>query len=445
MRLRPGITAEQAAAHLTTAVAPVLEGRYAAEPAWRYVVTPMKDVVVGDTRLTLWLFLAAAALVLAIAGVNVANLMLSRGASRMRELAVRASLGAGRGRLVRQLIAESALLGCGGAVAGLAGAAGLLGLIVRAAGDLIPRSGEIGVGLVTAALAAVLGVGTALVTGATPALWLTGRRLVAATRTGGRTATSAPAEGLVRRAMVVAEVALALCVLVATVLLVKTMARLDAEAPGFDAHGVVSFRLVAPPDPYDEVTKLDTYLESIDRNLRHLPGVTSVAFAESLPPDRLQQSNNYTLQGEEPGTPGRTEQGSGVAQWNIVSPQFFEVLGIPLIEGRGFTTMDLTSPEVAIVSRSFAEKHYPGGPAVGRRLKGGDWDPASPWVTIVGVAGDAPYDRGVWGGTSPTVTYRERRTRDRAGSSWSSAQRWRRPQPPAWRPQFEPPIPGAVA
>jgi predicted permease len=416
LRLRPGVAAEQAAAHLTTAVSPVLEARYQAEPAWRYVVTPMKDVVVGDTRVTLWLFLAAAGLVLLIASVNVANLMLARGASRMRELAVRASLGGRRERLVRQLLAEAALVGCGSAIVGLVGAWGLIRLIVAEAGALVPRSTEIDADLVTAAVAAGLGVGTALITGAAPALWLTGRRLMDATRTGGRTATAGRAEGRIRRVMVVAEVALALCVLVATVLLVKTMGRVESQSPGFNAEGVLSFRLVAPPDPYDDVPRLNAYLASIDDNLRRIPGVTHVAFAESLPPDRLQQSNNYTLQGEEPGTAGRSAQGSGVAQWNIVSPEFFDALEAPVLHGRVFTAGDeANTPAVAVVSRTFAEKHFPRGDVVGRRLKGGDWDAAAPWLTIVGVVGDMPYDRGVWGGLSPTVYVPRSQN---AGSRW---------------------------
>ena len=404
LRLAPGVTPDQAAARLTTSVTPVLLERYQAEATWRYLVTSMKRAVVGDTESTLLLFLAAVGLVLLIACVNVANLMLARGASRVRELAMRASLGARRERLVRQLLAESALLGVGGAALGFAAATGLVRVIVAQAGAFLPRVGEIHVDAEAAAVAAAIGVCTALAAGASPALWLTGRRLDEAMRDGGRGTSGGPTQGKVRRAMVIAEVALALSVLVATTLLVKTLSRVESEAPGFRGDGVLSFRLVAPPDPYDDAAKLEAYLRSVDARLRRLPGVTSVALAESLPPDRLQQSNNYTLQGDEPGAPGRTSQGSGVALWNTVSADFFRTLEIPVIRGRAFAESDhSTAPAVAIVSRSFAEKHFPDGDVLGRRLKGGDWDPAAPWITIVGVVADVPYERGVWGGVSPTV------------------------------------------
>jgi predicted permease len=364
----------------------------------------MKDVVVGDTGATLWLFLAGTVLVLLIASANAANLLLARGAARTRELAVRASLGARRERLVRQLLAESAVLGGCSAVAGLAGAWALTRLLIAQAGPLIPRAGEVRIDLATAAVATTVAVGAAILAGVAPALWLTGRRLGESTRTGGRTATGGRTEGRARRAMVVAEVALAVWVLVGTALLVKTMARLHSQPPGFEAAGVLSFRLVAPPDPYRDHGKLAAYLESVDANLRRLPGVSHVAIAASLPPDRGQESNNYTVDGDEPGRAGRGTQGSGVATWNVVSPEFFDALAIPAIEGRTFNTGDgATAPAVAVVSRLFAQKHFPGGDAIGRRFKGGDWSATAPWTTIIGVVGDVPYERGVWGGPSPTV------------------------------------------
>ncbi len=403
LRLDSAVTPEQASAGLTTAVAPALQTQYAAEPTWRYRLTSMKDVVVGDTRLTLWVFLAATILVLLIASVNVANLMLARGTTRAHELALRALLGARRERLVRQLLAESALIGLGSAVLGLIVAAALIRLIVVEAGALIPRAQELHTDGSTTVIAVAVAVATALLTGVVPAFWLTGG-LGKAMRSGGRRVSGGPVEGRIRRAMVVGEVALAFCVLVSTALLVKTIERVESQPPGFDADGVLSFRLVAPPDPYADVSRLNAYLRSVDGNLRRLPGVTHVAFAESLPPNGLQESNDYTLQGEEPGSPGRSEQGSGVAQWNVVSPELFNVLRIPLVQGRTFADGDgADAPPVAVVSETFAAKHFPRGEAVGGRFKGGDWDAAAPWTTIVGVVGDVPYAQGVWGGLSPTI------------------------------------------
>jgi predicted permease len=403
-RLEDGVGGEGAGARLTSALTPVLQDRYRVEPGWRYELTWLKEVIVGDVRATLLLFLLAVALVLVIASVNVASLMLARGTSRSRELSVRSALGARRSRLVRQLLAESSLVGVVSGIIGLAGAAALIRLLVIQAGPLIPRLHEVRLDAGAAALALGLAITVALISGTGPALWLTGPRLADAIKDGGRAASGGLRQGRIRRALVATEVALTLAVLIAATLLVKTMARLQAEDPGFRAEGLLSFRLVLPPDPYGERARLTRALGEIDERLRALPGVQAIAFAESLPPDQLQQSNNYTLAGEEPGTPGRTAQGSGVAQWNVVSPDFFPALGIDVLQGRGFTAADdERAPLVAVVSETFARKHFPRGDALGRRLKGGDWDPAAPWITIGGVVRDVPYASGVWGGNSPTL------------------------------------------
>ena len=403
-RLEPGIGSEQAASRLTANVTPVLLDRYRAEPSWRYIVTPMKDEVIGDVGSTLWLFLAAVSLVLLLACVNAANLMLARGVTRTRELSVRSSLGARRGRLVRQLLAETSLLGVISGVLALAGASILVSAMVSSAGALLPRVHEVRVDAVAAMVAVAVALSAALCSSVAPALWLTGRRLGEALRDGGRGASEGPRQGRTRRLMVAAEVAVTLTVLIATTLLIKTMIRLEREDPGFDANGVLSFRLALPPDPYRDQARLAQFLQTVEDELRGLPGVAAVAFAESLPPNQLQQSNNYTLVGHEPGSAGRSSQGSGVAQWNVVTPAYFETLGIRLRRGRLLNSDDhLQAPRAALVSESFAHKHFGAGDPLGQRFKGGDWDAAAPWTTIVGVVADVPYERGVWGGISPTI------------------------------------------
>ena len=416
VRLTAGVGPEPAGLRLTSAITPSLLDRFGAEPGWRYEFTPLKDVAIGDVRATLLLLLAAVALVLLISCANVANLLLARGATRLRELAMRAALGARRERLMRQLLAESALAGVAGAAIGLAAATVVVRVMIAQTPGVLPRVQEIRVDAVAALVAAAAGLASALVAGALPAVALTGRRLQETIRDGGRGAIGGPREGRARRAIVAAEIALTLAVLVATTLLTKTMVRLEAEDPGFRSDGVLAFRLVLPPEPYADTGRLETFLDRLDERLRAIPGVMAVAIAESLPPDQLQQSNNYTLDGDEPGRTGRGAQGSGVAQWNVVGPEYFRALGIPLEQGRAFGAEDrVEAPRVAVVSESFARHHFGKGDAIGRRFKGGDWDAAAPWTTIVGVVGDVPYVQGIWGGRRPTIYVAHQQD---AGSRW---------------------------
>jgi predicted permease len=406
VRLRPQVDRTLAAGRLTGALTPVLRDRYRADPGWRYLVLPMKDVVVGDVRPTLLLFFAAVGLVLLVAVANVANLMLARGTARLGELAVRASLGAPRSRLTRQLLTESALLGGMSGALGLATAVMAVRFAALQAGPLLPRIEEVRVDPVAASFAVSIGLVAGLVSGVVPAFWLTRCQFAEALKVsgGGRGASETGNQGRARRLLVATEIALTLAILVPTILLVKTLLRLERENPGFRPEGVLSFRLALPPDPYQDENRLDAFLQGLDMRLRAAPGVTSVAIASSLPPDQGQESNNYTVEGDEPGRPGKGNQGSGVAQWVIATPDYFAALGIPVIRGRGFNVADrVGAPQVAIVSQAFASKHFPRRDALRRRFKGGDWDPQAPWTTIVGVVGDVPYERGVWGGASPAV------------------------------------------
>lgn len=399
-RLNPSIEPERAATMLTDNVTPILRERYGIQDRWRYELRSAKEVIVGDVRRTLLLFLAAAGLVLAVAVGNVANLLLARGTARSRELAVRASLGAGRSRLVRQLLAESALYGFLGGAVGLAVAAAGVGLLRSQALAVIPRMDEVQLDLFMVACALVLGVTAGLVAGVVPALRLPWRHLNESMRASGQPAGESRSRGRSRRALVVAEVALTLTVLIAAGLLLKTLARLESVQPGFSADGVLTFRLSLSDARYADAGTLQAFLLDLEDRLRS-SGAAAVAYSSSLPPDRLLLSNNYTL---ESSLPEMARGTAAIAEWIEVSPAYFDTLRIPLTAGRAFATADRSGSEgVAIVNEAFARRHFEGRTAVGQRLKGGDWDANAPWLTIVGVAGDVPYERGVWGGAQPTV------------------------------------------
>lgn len=396
-RLHPGVSGTVAATRLTAAVMPVLRERYPqADSAWRYRVLPMKDVLVGDLRTTLLLLFGAVCLVMVIAVGNVANLLLARGTARARELAVRASLGAGRGRLVRQLLTESALLGALGSALGLAIALGLLRIAHSMAARLVPRLNEVRFDPFVIVFGLSIGICAALLAGVLPVFWLTRSRLSDALRDGGRGAGESVRRGRIRRVLVAAEIALTLTVLCGAALLVKSLVRLQTVDPGFRPPGVLSFRLSLPDDPYDDNARLHAFLDTLEGRLRGLPGVSSVGYVTSLPPDRLQWEDNYAIEGDRSNT--------GVAPLINATPDYFQTLGIPLMRGRGFKAADgFNAAPVAVVSEAFARQHFPDGQAVGRRFKRGGWDSRDAWRTIVGVVGDVPYEAGVWGGTRPTI------------------------------------------
>lgn len=399
-RLAPDVESTTAESAFTSATTPVLRERYGVVDTWRYGMRPLKDVLVGDTRETLLLLFAAGVLVLLIAVANVANLLLARGTLRTREMAVRASLGASRGRLVRQLLAESVLLGLIGSAAGLAVTASVVHVARTEAVTIVPRIDELRIDAAVVLFALASGIAAGLTAGSLPVLRLPWTRLNDWLRAGSRSAGEDVRHGRMRQALVVAELALALTVVTSAGLIVKSLLRLQQADPGFRPEGVISFRLALPDQPYAVADRAEAFMASLDDRLRALPGVRSLAAAMSLPPDLLVMSNNYTVEGATPNAAGP----SHVAEWNVVSRDYFSAMGIRVIRGRAFDARDRAeAPGVAVVNEAFIRRHFPGGDALGRRLKGGDWDPKSPWTTIVGVVADVPYENGAWGGTNPMV------------------------------------------
>jgi predicted permease len=400
VRLARDVTPEAAASRLTAAVTPALADKYAVKPTWRYGLRPLKETLVGDVRRTLLLLFGAMAFVLLIAIVNVMNLFLARGTVRAHELAVRASLGARRGRLARQLLAESALLGSMGGAAGLGLAWTLLQATSAWATPAVPRLEEVRVDTALVLFALACGIGAGLVAGTWPAVRLPWTHLVNVLREAGRGSSAGSLHGRTRQALVVAEIALTVMVLCGAVLLTKSLFRLQAIDPGFRPDGVVTFRLSLPDESYGTEDRVALFATSLENRLREEPAVSSIAYAFSLPPNLLVMSNNYTVEDAFPGA----AEASAVAEWNVVSPDYFSAMGIGVPHGRAFSRDDRSSsPRVAIVNEAFVRRHYPDGQALGRRLKNGDRDAESPWTTVVGVARDVPYGKGLWGGSDPTV------------------------------------------
>ena len=401
-RLAADSNAPSIATRLTALSLPHLRDRFGVTEEWRYGLRPLKDAVVGDVRPTLRLLGWAVPLVLVIGVLNFSNLLLARGLTRRHEIGVRAALGAGRGRIAAQLMVEAGLLGLLGGTAGLAVAWMGLRVAQVPAAAIIPRMNEVHLDASVIAFALAVGMGAGLMAGVLPALRLPWSALAADLRDRGRGFGPGIAYARVRRLLVSTVVSLTLTVLVSAALLVKSLMRLESVDPGFDGRGVLTFRLALPDEAYpDSATdKLAAFLGELKGRIAALPGVSDVAFSNSLPPDQLQMSNNYTVEGSVPESAAAPD----VAGWILASEAYFDALQIPVLQGRAFTPEDRDgAPGVIVVNEAFVRRHSPGEEPLGKRLKGGDWDADSPWLTIVGVAGDVPYDGGVWAGSEPTV------------------------------------------
>jgi putative ABC transport system permease protein len=391
--------AAAAESRLTDIVRTVLLERYGLKPTWRYGLTPLRDTLVGDIRTTLLLALTAVGLVLLIAVLNVANLLLARAVVRGRELAVRASLGAWRGRLVRQMLAEASLVGLMGGALGLIVAFVALEASRETALAFVPRMEGVQLNPLVVLFALGAGVTAAVLSTLVPVFRLPWGKLADSLRSGGRTSGEGPRHGRIRRGLVAAEIAVALTVVVGAALLMQTLTKLERADPGFDPRGVVTMRVALPNAQYDASRTL-AFVTTLGERVRALPHVSSIAWSTALPPDRLEMSNNYTIEGEAADGAGP----KGVAEWMTVSGGYFQTLKIRMTRGRTFADSDQAeAPLVAIVNEAFARRHFPGQDPIGRRFKGGDWSPTSPWLTIVGIVADVPYGRGIWGGADATI------------------------------------------
>jgi predicted permease len=379
---------------------------------WHYGIRPLKEAVIGNVSRMLLLLFAAVGCVLLIAIANVANLQLARGAARQGEVALRFALGAKRGRLVRQMLTESAALGTLGAFLGIALAWAGVEVLATAAASFVPRMDSVGVDRWVLGFALSAGLISGAIVGIAPALSVPWHSLNRELTVSGRGGSIGATRGTLRKTLVVAEFALALTVLLASGLLVKSLLRLQSADLGFDDEGIVAFRLSLPSDPYESREEFDEFLSTLEQRLVALPGVSHVGYATSLPPDRLSMTNNYTVEGDEP-EPGGAQP---VCPWLTSDEGYFRTMGIPLLQGRTFDGTDRNGERGAVVvSAEFARFHFPGESAVGKRLQGGAWSPEMPWLTIVGVVGDVPY-AGLREGVHRTVYM-----------SYRQANRWRVP------------------
>lgn len=381
-RLKPDTTARQAAVQLETLTRRLGEQYPDTNKQWGALAIPILENNTGEVRTALFALLGAVGFLLLIACANVANLLLARATARQREFSIRAALGAGRGRLVRQLLTESMILGILGGIFGvLIGQWGLDALLAIAPQHL-PRIQEIS--LDSRALAFTFGLVllTSFGFGLVPALQGMKVNLVDALKDGARGAGDAVHRHWLRSGLVVLEIALALVLLSGAGLLMRSFSRLMHASPGFEPHGALWMSVGLPGRKYDTPEKQLAAAESLLERIRAVPGVGSTGVGHVMP----YTGSDYVLGLEIESRPVPQSDLPSVNYFSV-SPDYFKSMGIPLVRGRDFSARDRPdTPRVVIISQSLANQYFPGGDPVGKRISvtnGG-----TVWREIVGVVGD---------------------------------------------------------
>jgi putative ABC transport system permease protein len=384
-RLKPGVSAEQAAAEVTQVFARLASEYPRTNEGLEAFVRPLHDDYVGDLRTPIMILFAAVGLVLLIACANVANLLLSRSTSRQREMAIRTALGAKRWRIVRQLLTESFILAFLGGLVGVAigiwGVAFLSGLVPETLSQIQ------GVSINARTLVFTLGVtvSTAVVFGIAPALQASKIQPGEALKEGDRSGRSMRGRRA-RSVLVVSEVALALIVLVGAGLLIRTFQRLRQVETGFQASNLLTMRTVLPPSKYPSPDHRRAFYNDVLRRVQELPGVEAAGVISFLPLSFKGISFSFTVEGRSASS---SDLDLPMAVYRVISPDYFRTMGIPTLRGRAFENNDTADrAPVVVVNRSLADHFWPGEEAVGKRLKVGPADSPNPWTTVVGVVGN---------------------------------------------------------
>ena len=383
-RLKAGVTFAQAKAELA-AISSRLEREFVDDNfGWAADPLSLRDDLTGDLRKPLLVFLGAVGFVFLIACANVANLMLARGATREREIAVRIALGAGRGRIVRQILTESSLLALGGAALGTGLAVLGVRLLRFAFPDDVPFYVVLGLDGTAVAFTVVLAAVTALLFGAAPALRAGDLDLNASLRAGTRGA-GGPARNRLRGTLVVVEVALSVMLMIGATLLVRSYRALQGTQLGFETKGVLTMRFSLPQAKYREASQRLAFFDQLLARARALPGVEVVGSAQGIPFSGWDVQAGMSIEGRPPASRGEEL----VAHYQWVSPDYFKTIGVPLVRGRWLTAADRDSlAPVGLINQQLANREFRDTDPIGKRIKIGDTRSGDPWVTVVGVIGD---------------------------------------------------------
>ncbi len=389
-RLKPEVTQAQAHTELK-AIAARLEAEYPdSNTGWTTIVMPLKDLMVEDFRGIVWLLLAAVGLVLVVACVNVANLQLVRMAAREREVAVRAALGAGRWRLVRQFLTESTLLALAGGALGALLAWRGTGALVALAGDDVPRAEEIVADGGVLLFAFGLSLLTGFVFGSLPAFQASRPDLQGTLKEGGRGQAGGVHGSTVRSILVATEVAVAVVLLVGAGLLIRSLQRLVDVDPGFEPRGALTAQLELPGARYAEDQDRALFYRRLFDDLGALPGVEEAGGVVPMP----LTGSGFILTFYVEGTPMPEPNKFPNANIRVINEDYFEAMKIPLLSGRGIERRDgFDAPWVVVINESTATKFFPGQNPLDQRITFDDpEDEDARWMTVVGVVGDVHHE-----------------------------------------------------
>jgi predicted permease len=389
-RIKPGLSFEQARADMDV----VSERIIAQHPDYHYrevnfhvLTIPLLEQQIGDIKTALWVLMSAVGLVLLIACANVANLLLVRASSREREIALRQALGVSRWRLIRQLLTESAILGLMAGVIGLLLGYWALRLLTTLAATSFPRVVEAHMDLRVLAFTLLVSLATGILFGLAPAF--SSRHVTHdALKEGGRGGTAGAGSQRLRGALVVAEVALSLTLLVGAGLLIRSFLRLQDVDTGFRPEGVLTMRISLPEEKYPKIEQTRVFYRELLDRIRRLPGVDAAGGATGLPLSPTGWSGTTTVDSQAVQPSDTTPE----ADQRPVFPGYFEALGIPLVSGRYFDQRDTEKgAPVAIIDETMAKTYWPKEDPIGKRLKQGGRQSPEPWRTIVGVVRHVRY------------------------------------------------------
>ena len=390
-RLKPGFSIPQARADMESVSKSIIE-RNRDYPYQRFgyalILHPLLEETVGDVKTSLWVLMGAVGFVLLLVCANVAGLLLVRSTSRQKEIAVRVALGAGIRRIVRQLLTESLLLSLLGGVLGLLLTPVLLNVIITLSATALPRVVSTGIDPGALLFTFIVAVGTGVLFGLAPALEASRDVHYQVLKEGGRTGTEGRTSHRLRHIFVAAEAALAVLLLAGSGLLLRSFVKLLEVDPGFRAEGVLTAQVALPNAKYPKPEQTRAFFGELVTRVQQLPGVQAAGAVSFLPLSGAGNSGTTTVdsRGVAP------QDASPEADWRVVTPGFFQAMGISLISGRLFEARDNeTAAPVAIIDETMAHTYWPNEDPVGQRIKRGGMKDTAPWMTIIGVVHHVRY------------------------------------------------------
>lgn len=379
-RLKPGATLQRVEAEIDAVYRALeKESPYSPMRGWTVKAWRVRDFMVRDVRLSLLVLLGAVALVLLIACANVANLLLARAGSRQRELAMRTALGAGRGRLIRQMLTESTLLGLVGGTLGLLLAWWGVKLLPLVGPERFPFLKEASIDIRVLGFTLVATLLTGLLFGAAPALSASRARVYETLKEGGAGTGESLGKNRFRSALVVSEVALALLLMIGASLMMRSLLRLMETRPGFNPEGLLTASISLPAAKYPEPAQRVAFYNRLLERVETIPGVKAASMTNLLPLSGSNQGVGLIIEGAPPPRPGEIP----VLYTRSVDRRYFQAMQIPLKRGRLFTEQDAGTPPVAIINETMAKRYWPDKDPVGKRFGNG-----RDWITVIGVVGD---------------------------------------------------------